>query len=170
MNAETANAILHAMVGSLESESKTTRKVIAAVPNNNRDYKPDPKSRSAGEVATHIATSDVWFADCILKGEFAWTGEPPTPAEFTDPGAVAKWHETQLADRFAKLRALKPEQLTKETDFFGMKGPNVGWMVAFNNHHIHHRGQLAAYLRAAGSKVPAIYGMSADENPMAGDA
>ena len=37
-------------------------------------------------------------------------------------------------------------------------------MAAFNNHHIHHRGQLAAYLRAAGSKVPAIYGMSADEN------
>jgi len=27
-----------------------------------------------------------------------------------------------------------------------------------NNHGIHHRGQLAAYLRALGSKVPAIYG------------
>jgi hypothetical protein len=30
-----------------------------------------------------------------------------------------------------------------------------------------HRGQLAAYLRAMGSKVPAIYGGSADE-PMKG--
>jgi uncharacterized damage-inducible protein DinB len=36
--------------------------------------------------------------------------------------------------------------------------------VLMNNHAVHHRGQLAAYLRAAGSKVPAIYGMSADEN------
>jgi uncharacterized damage-inducible protein DinB len=34
-----------------------------------------------------------------------------------------------------------------------------------NNHTVYHRGQLAAYLRAAGSKVPANYGMSADENP-----
>jgi uncharacterized damage-inducible protein DinB len=34
-----------------------------------------------------------------------------------------------------------------------------------NNHGIHHRGQLAAYLRAHGSKVPAIYGVSADEQP-----
>jgi uncharacterized damage-inducible protein DinB len=32
-----------------------------------------------------------------------------------------------------------------------------------NNHGIHHRGQLASYLRAHGSKVPAIYGGSADE-------
>lgn len=36
-----------------------------------------------------------------------------------------------------------------------------------NNHGVHHRGQLAAYLRAMGSKVPAIYGGSADE-PMPG--
>ena len=31
-----------------------------------------------------------------------------------------------------------------------------------NNHSTHHRGQLAAYLRAMGSKVPPIYGDSAD--------
>jgi uncharacterized damage-inducible protein DinB len=45
-----------------------------------------------------------------------------------------------------------------------MKGPACTWLAMMNNHSIHHRGQLAAYLRAAGSKVPAIYGMSADEN------
>jgi uncharacterized damage-inducible protein DinB len=32
-----------------------------------------------------------------------------------------------------------------------------------NNHSIHHRGELATYLRPMGSKVPAIYGPSADE-------
>ena len=31
------------------------------------------------------------------------------------------------------------------------------------NHTYHHRGQLSSYLRACGSKVPAIYGASADE-------
>ena len=164
MNAEQATALLHAMVGSIESESKTTRKVIAAVPNGNRDYKPDAKSRTAWEVATHIATSDIWFADCILQGAFTWTGEPETPAEFTDPAAVAKWHEKHLGEKLAKIRAMSDQHLLKETDFFGTKGPAVSFLVAFNNHQIHHRGQLAAYLRAAGSKVPAIYGMSADEN------
>jgi uncharacterized damage-inducible protein DinB len=164
MNAEQAKAILNAMTGSIESESVATRKVIAAVPAGNRDYKPDAKSRTAWEIATHIATSDVWFADCILKGEFAWTGEPATPAEFTDPAAVAKWHEKHVGEKLARIRTMSADQLLKETDFFGTKGPTVQFLVAFNNHQIHHRGQLAAYLRAAGSKVPAIYGMSADEN------
>ncbi|HWJ57205.1 MAG TPA: DinB family protein [Vicinamibacterales bacterium] len=164
MNAEQDRAIVAALSDSIESESAVTRKVIAAVPSGNRDYKPDPKSRTAWEIATHMATSDIWFADCILKASFEWTGEPPLPPEFTDPAAVAKWHETHLADRLAKIRALTPEQLLREADFFGTRGPVVTFMVPFNNHHIHHRGQLAAYLRAAGSKVPAIYGMSADEN------
>src|SRR3954470_9928816 len=123
MNAEQARAVLDAITASLESESVTTRKVIAAVPAANRDYKPDAKSRSAWEIATHIATSDIWFADCILNGEFAWTGEPATPAEFTDPAAVARWHETHLTERLGRLRAMTPEQLLKDVDFFGTKGP-----------------------------------------------
>jgi uncharacterized damage-inducible protein DinB len=164
MNAEQARAVLTAMTDSIENEAATTRKVIAAVPGHNRHYKPDEKSRTAWEIATHLATSDMWFADCILNAKFEWTGEAAMPAEFTDPAAVAKWHEKNLADKLAKLRALTPEQLLREADFFGTRAPVVTFMVPFNNHHIHHRGQLAAYLRAAGSKVPAIYGMSADEN------
>ena len=164
MNAEQARAILHALTGSIESESVATRKVIAAVPQGNRDYRPDAKSRTAWEIATHIVQSDIWFADCILNAEFAWTGDPANPPEFTDPAAVAKYHEKHLAAKLAQVRAMTDAQLLKEADFFGTKGPVVSFLVAFNNHQIHHRGQLAAYLRASGSKVPAIYGMSADEN------
>jgi len=164
VNAESARAIRDLFVETIQQESQATRKVIAAVPSGNRDYKPDPKSRSAWEIAVHMALSDIWFADSILNGEFGWTGEPPTPPEMTDPAAVAKWHEKQLGDRLAKLRAMTPEQLLKTVDFFGTKGPVVTFLAAMNNHMIHHRGQLAAYLRASGSKVPAIYGMSADEN------
>jgi uncharacterized damage-inducible protein DinB len=167
MNAEQARALVTALTDSLEHESVATRKVIAAVPAGNRHYKPDPKSRSAWEIATHLALSDMWFADCVLNGKFEWTGEPPLPGEFTDPAAVAGWHESHFAQKLAQIRALTPDQLLREADFFGTKGPIVTFLVAFNNHHIHHRGQLAAYLRAAGSKVPAIYGMSADENMFA---
>ena len=167
MNAEQAAAIVQLLTGTIEGEAKSTRKVISAVPNGNRDYKPDPKSRSAWDIAVHIAMSDIWFADSILGGKFEWTGEPPTPAEMSDPAAVAKWHETHLTDRLAKLRAMSPELMLREVEFFGMKGPACTWLAMMNNHTVHHRGQLAAYLRAMGSKVPAIYGGSADE-PMPG--
>ena len=39
------------------------------------------------------------------------------------------------------------------------------WLILFDA--IHHRGQLSAYLRPMGGKVPAIYGPSADERPAA---
>jgi uncharacterized damage-inducible protein DinB len=164
MTADQAKAIRDLITGTIEQESVATRKVIAAVPNNNRDYRPDPKSRTAWEIATHLATSDIWFADCIANGNFEWTGDAPTPPEMTDPAAVAKWHEKHLGEALTKLRRLTPEQLTKTVNFFGSEGPAVTFLAAMNNHHIHHRGQLAAYLRAAGAKVPAIYGISADEN------
>jgi uncharacterized damage-inducible protein DinB len=167
MTADQARAIVDLMTGTIENESKATRKVIAAVPNGNRDYKPDPKSRSAWEVAVHIAVNDIWFADSILSGEFVWAGDPPTPKEMTDPAAVAKWHEAHLGDRLAKLRAMSPDQMLRPVEAFGMTGPAVTWLAMMNNHTIHHRGQLASYLRAAGSKVPAIYGISADENAFA---
>jgi uncharacterized damage-inducible protein DinB len=31
------------------------------------------------------------------------------------------------------------------------------------NHWVHHRGQMTVYLRLLGSKVPALYGPSADD-------
>ncbi len=164
MNAEQATAVVQLLTRTMERESGATRKVLSAVPNGNRDYKPDPKSRSAWELAVHLAMGDIWFADSILSGKFEWTGEPPTPAEMTDPAAVANWYGTHLPDRLAKLRAMSAEHMLREVDFFGTKGPAFTWLTVMNNHSVHHRGQLAAYLRAAGSKVPAIYGMSADEN------
>ncbi len=164
MNAEQATAIVQLLTGTIEREAAGTRKVFSAVPHDNRHYKPDPKSRTAWDLAVHTAISDIWFADSILTGKFEWAGEPATPAEMTDPAAVSKWHETHLADRLAKLRAMSSDQMLREVEFFGTKAPACTWLVLMNNHAVHHRGQLAAYLRAAGSKVPAIYGMSADEN------
>jgi uncharacterized damage-inducible protein DinB len=39
----------------------------------------------------------------------------------------------------------------------------AAWRSWVMNHLIHHRGQLSVYLRQTGSKVPSIYGPSADE-------
>jgi uncharacterized damage-inducible protein DinB len=161
MTADQARAIANVLTQTIEQEAAGTRKVVRAV--TNRDYKPDPKSRTAWELATHIALSDIWFADSIVNGAFVWSGEPATPAEMTNPEAVARWHESHLTQRLASLRAMTPDALLRPVDFFGTSAPAVTWLTLMNNHAVHHRGQLAAYLRAMGSKVPAIYGMSADE-------
>jgi len=56
------------------------------------------------------------------------------------------------------------EQLLMPVNFAGVFNmPAVLYLGFLNNHSIHHRGELATYLRPMGSKVPAIYGGSYDE-------
>ena len=71
MTAEQARAVRDVITGSIEQESVAERKVIAAIPANNRDYKPDPKSRSAWEIAVHVAMSTM----APLSQSLTW---PPT--------------------------------------------------------------------------------------------
>jgi uncharacterized damage-inducible protein DinB len=69
------------------------------------------------------------------------------------------------------LRATSAEKLAQDLDFFGfMKGPAVTFLTMAQSHSVHHRGQLAAYLRPMGSSVPSIYGGSADEPMQAASA
>jgi uncharacterized damage-inducible protein DinB len=140
------------------------------VPDNRRDYKPDDKSRTAWELATHLATADIWFLDSIINGSFAFDegAQKRAESQFTSVQQVVDFYNREFPAKLRQLRALPPEKMTQIVDFFGMmKQPSVGYLGIANNHGIHHRGQLAAYLRAMGSKVPAIYGGSADE-PMMG--
>jgi uncharacterized damage-inducible protein DinB len=153
-----------------EGEFPATCKVLAAVPDGKRDYRPDEKSRTAWELATHIATSDIWFINAILAGSFVFdpAAEKAQTSKFSNVADVVAFYKEAFPAALNKIRAMAAEKLAEPVDFFGMmKMPNATYLGFANNHSIHHRGQLAAYLRAMGSKVPAIYGASADE-PMPG--
>ena len=166
MTPEQAKAIAEYFAGMMDSEGKTTTKVLRAVPDDRRDYKPDEKSRSAWELATHIATADLWFIDSICDGVFVWDpdAEKKAAAAFATVGDVVEFYKREFPRRIERLRTTPGEQLAKDIDFFGMvKQPAIMFLGMANNHGIHHRGQLAAYLRAMGSKVPSLYGGSADE-------
>jgi uncharacterized damage-inducible protein DinB len=148
-----------------EGEFPATCAVLAAVKDDNRNYKPDQKSRTAWELATHLATADIWFIDSITKGEFSWDPEAAKKAEsqFKTVDDVVAFYKKTFPEKLAALRALPAEKSTEVIDFFKMmQMPRVRFIGFANNHSIHHRGQLAAYLRAMGSKVPNIYGPSAD--------
>ena len=43
-----------------------------------------------------------------------------------------------------------------------MQLPAVSYLTLMVKHGAHHRGQLSAYLRPMGAKVPGIYGPSGD--------
>lgn len=172
MNAEQARFLIEYFANMMDDEGKTTAKVIAAVPDDRRDYKPDDKSRTAWELATHLALGDIWFVQSIIDGSFTFDPELEQRqlAQFKGIADVVAYYKKEYPAKLAELRNLPVEKLTAVVDFFGMlQRPNAAYIGFANNHSIHHRGQLAAYLRAMGSKVPAIYGGSADE-PMTAPA
>jgi uncharacterized damage-inducible protein DinB len=166
MDSKQAQALAEFMTRLWEGEFPATCKVLAAVPDGNRDYKPDAKSRTAWELTTHLALGDIWFLDAILNGDFSFDpgAEQTLVSQFPKVQDVVEYYKKTFPAKLNEVRALPAEKLTKTVDFFGMfQWPNVEYLGFANNHSIHHRGQLAAYLRAMGSKVPAIYGGSADE-------
>ena len=166
MNAEQAKLLVEYFATLWEGELPATVKVLRNVPDQRRDYRPDDKSRTAWELATHLALGDRWFIQSIIDGRFEVDAdmEKKEAARFQSSRDVADFYEREIPAKLRELRALPADRLTGVVDFFGMmKQPNVTYLGFANNHSIHHRGQLASYLRACGSKVPAIYGASADE-------
>jgi uncharacterized damage-inducible protein DinB len=142
-------------------EAEITKKVIAAVPDAASSYRPDPKARTAKELAWHIANSDIQFLDGIADLEFNMATpehKPQTSAE------VVAWYDENMKRGAARVAAMTPEQLLTPVNFYNVFNlPAVLYLGFLNNHTIHHRGELATYLRPMGSKVPSIYGGSFDE-------
>ena len=170
MNPEHAKAAADLVATMWESEFRATCQVLAAVKDDARDYRPDPKSRTAWDLATHLATADIWFIESIANGAFVWNPEAAKAASsrFENVSALVEFYKKTFPEKLAALRAVPAEKMAEVLDFFGiMKMPRAQFVAFANNHSIHHRGQLAAYLRAMGSKVPDIYGPSADAEVVA---
>ena len=150
------------MLQGLARELETTKKVLSAVLDSNRNFRLDPKSRTAWELAWHLASSDVQMTDEVADHKFAM--EPRFKDEPKNIAELVSWYDKNFTRAMGRVRAMSPEQLTTPVDFLGVFNlPAVFYLGFVNNHSIHHRGQLAAYLRPMGSKVPSIYGGSADE-------
>ena len=151
------------MLDGLAREVEITKKVLAAVPEGKRDYRPDPHARTAWELAWHIANTDVQFLDGIADLKFNMANPP----EADKPKTVAElvdWYDRNMKRGADRVRALSAAQLLTPVEFFGVFNFPAAFYLGFlNNHSIHHRGELATYLRPMGSKVPSIYGGSYDE-------
>jgi uncharacterized damage-inducible protein DinB len=163
LSPEHAIVILNAVaLPGLQSEHKLTSSVIAAIPDGKGDYTPDPVTRSAIDLAWHIATAEIRFLDAVAKGAFDLTPKP-RPADVVNGTHVNAWYTLKFAHALEQVRGLSGEQLARPIDFRGMfTFPAVTYLQLSLMHTAHHRGQLSVYLRPMGGKVPSIYGESYD--------
>ncbi len=147
-----------------KAEAPATTKVIKAVPSEKLSWKPEPKARTAGDLAWLLAAEEEDLVHLLDTGTMEWR-ERPTPSTADEIAAHFSKYADAVNERLAKIDDAKwgnPGKMLYEgkvvwEDTVG----NMTWGMLFDG--IHHRGQLSTYLRPMGSRVPSIYGPSADD-------
>lgn len=155
----------------LEVEAASTRKAVERIPEGHNSFKPHERSMELGYLAALVASMPGWIAMMIEQDE-------------TDlDGAGASFRTRAVESRAELLRILeqgveKSRRVLQNTTEEHLLKPwrlKMGGQILTEgprysqiregalSHLAHHRGQLTVYLRLLESKVPAIYGPSADE-------
>lgn len=154
----------------LIQESGNTRKMLQAMTNDSLNYKPAEKSWTMAQLACHIAESYHWFvptfkANYLDLAAYRYDKGDGNSVE----GILAKFEEN-LKEAIKCLEEVNSDEIFNEIWTMKMGEVTMSEMPRgvvvrsfLMNHVIHHRGQLSIYLRAAGNKVPGIYGPSQDD-------
>ena len=155
----------------LESEARKSRRVLEQVPANKREWKPHDRSMPLGYLSELVANIPSWVGMAITQDELDVA--PKDGPKYTP---VPLNTSAELVAALDKAVAQAREQLQKTTDAH-LDTPwrlLAGGQLAFEQprhqvirdtflHSAHHRGQLTVYLRLLGSKVPSVYGPTADD-------
>jgi len=158
-----------------DQEMATTRRVLERLPEDKFTWKPHVKSWDMRTLATHLANIPGWGKETIQLSELdiAPAGKPPEPP----PPAASRKDLLELFDKNvtagrAALAGATDEHLLQPWSLLAggqtiLTLPRTAVVRKFIlSHLIHHRAQLAVYLRLNDVPVPSIYGPSADESIM----
>ena len=145
--------------------------VIRALPADQLAYRPHPRSRSAGELATLLVSLEQGCIDlCTSQRSSYNTGMRwhPDKGSSTLEEMIAAYerHHSTLVEKLGNLDdvtwnhqawMIRGEQEILLKDTVG----GLLWLALFDA--VHHRGQLSTYIRPMGGKVPSVYGPSGDD-------
>ncbi|HEX4997905.1 MAG TPA: DinB family protein [Terriglobia bacterium] len=148
-------------------------RVIQSVPPDQLEYRPHPKSRSAGQLVAFLVSQEKACVELCVKGASSYNASirwhPDDGAVSLEEMLIAyELHHRELG---AKLNAID-DRIWRQSAWMILGEQEillrdtVGgllWLALFDA--VHHRGQLSAYIRPMGGKVPSIYGPSADSPP-----
>jgi uncharacterized damage-inducible protein DinB len=163
-------SIAQAFLAEFEQQAPVTRKFLDRLPDDKLTWKPHPKSRSAGQLALHLAE---------VPGnvvQFVQTPSGQAPDFSNMPQPASREEILRIFDEnVATVRSLLPkldDNAMKEVfrilagDQQVMALPREAFLRNIMlNHWYQHRGQFAVYLRLLDIAVPASWGPSADEAP-----
>jgi uncharacterized damage-inducible protein DinB len=146
----------------------TTRRLLERLPDDRLDWRPHPRARTIGELASHLSSLPLWGSTILSDASFDLAAAAaPTAASGSRATILASFDEACRQTRAAMDKSDSDYQALWTLKRAGQQMFSVPRVAAFRSfvlHHlIHHRGQLSLCLRLLDIPVPAIYGPSADE-------
>jgi uncharacterized damage-inducible protein DinB len=147
-----------------KAERAAFLRVLQALPTAQLGYRPHPRSRTAAQVAWTIATEEADLAAILDTGKVDFKETEPA-ASLADILATYERNAAGVDERLLRLDAAtwekKGQFLMGGVPVWEATIADFTWGFLFDA--IHHRGQLSAYIRPMGGKVPSIYGPSGDD-------
>jgi uncharacterized damage-inducible protein DinB len=146
---------------------------LERVPEDRFDWKPHSKCMSLGRLMTFLAMLPSWFRITLAEDslDLAVGPQDALPTRVSRETALEQFDRNVAAGREALARVSDERMQTPWTlrsagrELF-TRPRHAVLRGAVLNHLIHHRAQLALYLRLLELPVPAIYGPSAEEPEM----
>ena len=161
------------MLPEFDREMANTRKTLERIPEDKLDWKPHEKSTTMRGLATHLSNLVSWTVHTIERDELdaAPGGEPLRTKPIESVQEALETFDKNVAAAREAIKGASDEHLMRpwtllaagRTIFTQPRAGVLRGMIL--NHTIHHRAQLAVYLRLNDVPVPALYGPSADEAP-----
>lgn len=163
--------LAESMLPEFDHEMANTRKTLERIPEEKLDWKPHEKSATMRGLATHLANLATWAVHTIERDELdaAPEGQPLRAKPVDSVAEALETFDRNVAAARAAIAGASDEHLFKPWTLLaaGRKiftQPRAGVLRGMIlNHTVHHRAQLAVYLRLNDVPVPALYGPSADE-------
>jgi len=140
-------------------------RVLKALPRGRLDYRPDPKARTAADLAWVMAAEEAALLSLLDTGTVEWK-EEKAPSSVDEIVSAYERNAKAVTERLEKLDEAGWEKKGKFLmgDAPAWETTIDGFVWGFLFDAVHHRGQLSTYLRPMGGKVPSIYGPSADDS------
>ncbi|GAA4753619.1 DinB family protein [Flavisolibacter ginsenosidimutans] len=156
-------------IAELKHEAASTKRILERVPEDKFDWKPHEKSMTLGRLTSHVAELPGFMNSILTMDEVDFAKGHYKAIHNKTSKELMNTFQEKLDEVMQTLQNTSDEKM--QANFTLRSGEHViatlPRTVALRsmamNHILHHRGQIAVYLRLLDIPVPGLYGPSADE-------
>src|SRR5262245_8344447 len=159
---------VEALLAEFTREAKTSRRHLERLPEVRFDWRPHPKSFTAGQLASHIVDCIRWTSPIFSADELDLDAKPYKPFAASSLSGLLDGFDTEVdASTLAMVttgdkNASMPWRLKMRGKIWFEKPREAVFRDMTLSHLVHHRGQFSVYLRLLDVAVPGSYGPTAD--------